>query len=167
MHLSNIRLLVKKFAIVLLFLSAFVMMLVNKTDTVIIEKTSSVATDVVSPLIDVLVIPARALAGVYDYFRELKQIHEDNNRLREENRQLVMMSNHARALEIENKLLSLPWRLSKEQVKWLHNKAHDKRPEIRELAQEQLNARFHPEQFVSNDLGDFEDFLLDEDESEW
>ena len=53
-----------------------------------------------------LVIPARALAGVYDYFRELKQIHEDNNRLREENRQLVMMSNHARALEIENKLLS-------------------------------------------------------------
>ena len=106
MHLSNIRLLVKKFAIVLLFLSAFVMMLVNKTDTEIIEKTSSVATDVVSPLIDVLVIPARALAGVYDYFRELKQIHEDNNRLREENRQLVMMSNHARALEIENKLLS-------------------------------------------------------------
>ena len=68
---------------------------------------------------------------------------------------------------IENKLLSLPWRLSKEQVKWLHNKAHDKRPEIRELAQEQLNARFHPEQFVPNDLGDFEDFLLDEDESEW
>ena len=64
---------------------------------------------------------------------------------------------------IENKLLSLPWRLSKEQVKWLHNKAHDKRPEIRELAQEQLNARFHPEQFVPNDLGDFEDFLLDED----
>ena len=68
---------------------------------------------------------------------------------------------------IENKLLSLPWRLSKEQVKWLHNKAHDKRPEIRELAQEQLNARFYPEQFVPNDLGDFEDFLLDEDESEW
>ena len=62
MHLSNIRLLVKKFAIVLLFLSAFVMMLVNKTDTVIIEKTSSVATDVVSPLIDVLVIPARVIA---------------------------------------------------------------------------------------------------------
>lgn len=68
---------------------------------------------------------------------------------------------------IENKLLSLPWRLSKEQVKWLHNKAHDKRPEIRELAQEQLNVRFHPEQSVPNDLGDLEDFLLDEDESEW
>ena len=74
-HLSNIRLLVKKFAIVILFLSAFVMMLVNKTDTVIIEKTSSVATEVVSPLIDVLVVPARVFAGVYDYFRELIKIH--------------------------------------------------------------------------------------------
>ena len=105
-HLSNIRLLVKKFAIVILFLSAFVAMLVNKTDTVILEKTSSVATDVVSPLIDVLVFPARMLAEVYDYFRELKQIHDDNNRLRDENRRLVMMSNHARALEVENKLLS-------------------------------------------------------------
>ena len=56
---------------------------------------------------------------------------------------------------IENKLLSLPWRLSKEQIKWLNNKAHDKRPEIRELAQEQL---------ASNDTDEFEDLLLDEDE---
>lgn len=43
---------------------------------------------------------------------------------------------------IENKLLSLPWRLSKEQVKWLHNKAHDKRPEIRELVSFLFSTRF-------------------------
>lgn len=65
---------------------------------------------------------------------------------------------------IENKLLSLPWRLSKEQIKWLNNKAHDKRPEIRELAQEQLDMRFHPERLASNDTDEFEDLLLDEDE---
>lgn len=105
-HLSNIRLLVKKFAIVILFISAFAMMLINKTDTVIIEKTSSVATDVVSPLIDVLVIPARLLASAYDYVYELKKIREDNTLLRDENRKLVMMTGKARALEIENKLLS-------------------------------------------------------------
>ncbi len=105
-HLSNIRLLVKKFAIVILFISAFAMMLINKTDTVIIEKTSSVATDVVSPLIDVLVIPARLLASVYDYVHELKKIREDNALLRDENKKLVMMTGKARALEIENKLLS-------------------------------------------------------------
>lgn len=82
------------------------MMLINKTDTVIIEKTSSVATDVVSPLIDVLVIPARLLAGVYDFIHELKQIREDNLKLKDENKKLVMMTNKARALEIENRLLA-------------------------------------------------------------
>lgn len=71
---------------------------------------------------------------------------------------------------IENKLLSLPWRLSKEQIKWLNNKAHDKQPEIRKLAQEQLDMRFHPERLASDDADEFEDLLLnkdDEDEDEW
>lgn len=70
---------------------------------------------------------------------------------------------------IENKLLSLPWRLSKEQIKWLNNKTHDKRPENRELAQEQLNMRFHPERLAPDDSDEFEDLLLneDDDEDEW
>lgn len=105
-HLSHIRLLAQKFALVILFLSAFILMLVNKTDTVIIEKTSSLATDVVSPMIDVLVIPAKAIAKVYDYFKDLKQIHKDNVRLREENSRLNNLYDRARALEIENKLLA-------------------------------------------------------------
>lgn len=105
-HLSQIRLLAKKFAIVILFLSAFVMMLVNKTDTVIIEKTSSMATDVISPMIDVLVVPARALAGVFDYFRDLSKIYDNNRKLRAENSRLLSVSDRARALEIENRLLS-------------------------------------------------------------
>ncbi len=106
LHLSHIRLLAKKFALVFLFLTAFVLMLVNKTDTVIIDKTSSVATDMVSPLIDILVVPAKMLAKGYDYFRDLKQIHKDNQRLKEENRQLNVIYDRYRALEIENKLLS-------------------------------------------------------------
>ena len=103
---SQLRLLAKKFAIVILFLSAFVLMLINKTDTVIIEKTSSVATDVVSPLVDVLVAPARAMAGVFDYFRDLGHIYSDNQKLRAENKRLQIISEKSRALEIENKLLS-------------------------------------------------------------
>lgn len=105
-HLSQIRLLAKKFAIVLLFLSAFVLMLINKTDTVIIDKTSSVATDIVSPIMDVLVIPAKTLANVYDYFKELQKIRDDNRSLREENRQLLQLRDRARALDIENRLLA-------------------------------------------------------------
>lgn len=105
-HLSHIRLLAKKFALVLLFLLAFVLMLVNKTDTVIIEKTSSLATDVISSIIDVLVVPARGIASGYDYFKDLRQIHRDNQNLKEENRKLTNLYDRARALEIENRLLS-------------------------------------------------------------
>ncbi len=106
LHLSHIRLLAKKFALVFLFLTAFVLMLINKTDTVIIDKTSSVATDMVSPLIDLLLVPAKMVAKGYDYFRDLKQIHQDNVRLKEENRRLNMVYDRFRALEVENKILS-------------------------------------------------------------
>ena len=105
-HFSNIRKLAKKFALVLLFLSAFILMLINKTDTILIEKTSSVVTDVLSPVIDVFVVPARAVAGVYDYFKELKQIRADNKKLRDENRYLMGILDRAKALEIENNLLA-------------------------------------------------------------
>lgn len=105
LHLSHIRLLAKKFALVILFLSAFALMLVNKTDTVLIEKTSSMATDVVSPMVDVLTIPAKMIAGMYDYFKDLKQVHADNTRLKEENRKLTMLYDKFKSLEIENKLL--------------------------------------------------------------
>lgn len=106
MHLSNIRLLAKKFALVLLFLVAFVMMLINKTDTAIMEKTSSLATDVVSPVIDLLVMPAKAIAGVYDYLKELKQVRLENQKLREDNQKLRQLRDDAEALEIENKILA-------------------------------------------------------------
>ena len=105
-HLSHIRLLTQKFALVILFLSTFVFMLVNKTNSVLIEETSSVAIDIVSPAVDVLVIPARIISKFYDYFRDLRLIHKDNQRLKEENEKLNQLYDRARALEIENKLLS-------------------------------------------------------------
>ena len=49
----------KKFAIVLLFFIAFIMMLFNKTDSVLIDKTSSLATNIFSPIVEVLTIPAK------------------------------------------------------------------------------------------------------------
>lgn len=41
-----------------------------------------------------------------------------------------------------NRIINLPWRLSKEQLSWLKNRAKDKRQAVRELAQEQLEMRF-------------------------
>lgn len=105
-RLSHIRLLVRKFALVILFLAAFVLMLISKTDSEIADRASSVTTGIVSPLIDVLVMPARLIAQSYDSVRDLQRIHHDNIRLREENHRLNMIYDRFRALEIENKLLS-------------------------------------------------------------
>ena len=105
-HLSHIRLLTKKFAIILLFLIAFVMMLFNKADSILIDKTSSVATDIFSPVIELLVMPARVVSGVLNYFYDFKNIREENKKLREENRELLIKSNKASSLEVENKLLT-------------------------------------------------------------
>ena len=116
LHISQIRGTIKKFAVVLAFVCAFVFMLLSKSENVLIEKTSGTAGEIVSSAVDVLVMPAAVLVKGYEYLRSLRKIDLENRALREENRrltianaenrQLVMMSNHARALEIENKLLS-------------------------------------------------------------
>lgn len=104
--LSHIRLMVKKFAISLLFLIAFIMMLFNKTDTFLIDKTSSVAADVFSPVVELLAIPAKLVSGTLNYFYDFKDIRAENKRLREENRKLVIKSSRAASLEVENRLLA-------------------------------------------------------------
>ena len=60
-----------------------------------------------------------------------------------------------------NRLLNLPWRLSKEQISWLKNRMKDKRPEVRALAKEQYEMRFPPKQLEDTD-DDF-DFLDEND----
>ena len=60
-----------------------------------------------------------------------------------------------------NRLLNLPWRLSKEQIFWLKNRMEDKRPEVRALAKEQYEMRFPPKQLEDTD-DDF-DFLDEND----
>lgn len=63
-----------------------------------------------------------------------------------------------------NRLLNLPWRLSKDQLAWLRNRTKDQRPEVRAFAQHQYELRFPPrEQFVDEDVWEDElDFLDDE-----
>jgi len=46
---------------------------------------------------------------------------------------------------ILNKLVDLPLRLSKEQRNWLKSKTHDRRPEVRAMAQHQYDLRFAPQ----------------------
>ena len=67
------------------------------------------------------------------------------------------------------RLLDLPWQLTKEQRDWLEKCTHDKRTEVRELAQEQYNLRFRRTGYSDNEADDFdesdtEDFIGEETE---
>ncbi len=106
LHLSHIRLLAKKFALVILFLLAFVFMLLNKTENAIIDKTYGWASEVTLSIIDVLVIPAKIIAQGYNYVRDLRSLYRDNVQLRAENQKLNVVYNKYKSLEIENRLLT-------------------------------------------------------------
>lgn len=106
LHLNQLKLLAKKFALVILFLTALILMLLSKNRSPAVDQTGNVATGAVAPIVDILVAPAKVLAHGYDYFSELKQIKTDNTLLRQENRKLKVLQDKYKALEIENKLLA-------------------------------------------------------------
>ena len=106
LHLNQLRLLAKKFALVILFFATIVLMILNKNSSPTLEHSEGVALNVVAPIVDFLVIPAKILAQGYDYFSELKQIKQDNRQLKEENRRLKVLQDKYRALQVENKLLA-------------------------------------------------------------
>lgn len=106
LKLSKIKLLTKRFAIFLLFISAFAFMLISKTDTVLMEESSSLAVDAVSPIIDVLSLPAKIAVSGYHYAKDIKNAYKENVYLKEENKKLIEVQNNLRSLSIENKLLT-------------------------------------------------------------
>lgn len=106
LHLNQLKLLAKKFALVILFLAAILLMLFNKNDNSMMEKSVGIASSVVAPVVDVLVFPSKILAKIYDYFDELRKIRVDNAILKMENAELRVLKDKYKALEVENKLLS-------------------------------------------------------------
>ncbi|MBP5399188.1 MAG: rod shape-determining protein MreC [Alphaproteobacteria bacterium] len=106
LHLSHLRRTIKKSAIALLFMVVFALMLLNKTDNALIEKTSVTVEEIVTPITKVLVLPATTVLDLYDYLRSLQKIDRENQELREENRNLIIANAQNKALAIENKLLA-------------------------------------------------------------
>lgn len=61
-----------------------------------------------------------------------------------------------------NRLFDLPWRLSKDQIKWLKNLTHDKRTEVRELAQELYDLRFKRPDFTAPEFDELDEYGPDD-----
>ena len=106
LHLNQLKLLAKKFALVILFLASLILMLLNKNQSLVLDRTSGTAVKFAAPVVDILVVPARILGYGYDYFSELKRIKSDNRMLRAENKKLRLLQDKYKALEVENRLLT-------------------------------------------------------------
>ena len=106
LHLNQLKLLAKKFALVILFLAALGLMLFSKNNNPTIEQSAGAATSVVSAAVDVLVLPAKILGQGYDFISNLVTISRDNARLSAENKKLRVLQDKYEALAVENKLLS-------------------------------------------------------------
>lgn len=94
----------KSFFLAGLFLIALLLVLVHKIDINIVSGVSRGVMFVVTPLIHVASLPAEGLGYGYKKIAEIMYIHEENERLRQENQELYLLKDRMRALQTENRI---------------------------------------------------------------
>lgn len=82
------KVMVQRFAFVLLAAAAVVLMLLSKSNTGAVERFRTVLLDTASPVLEVLSRPAITFSRVMEEARFLVHLHDENARLREENARL-------------------------------------------------------------------------------
>ena len=99
---GQVRTVVQRFALGLLVIAAFGIMLVGKADTVLVEHARVLALDVASPVLEAIARPAAYANRAIADLREFASLRDENARLREENARLLAWQTAARRLENEN-----------------------------------------------------------------
>ena len=94
----------KSFFLAGLFIIALLLVLVHKIDINIVSGVSRSVMFVVTPLIHVASLPAEGLGYGYKKIAEIMYIHEENERLRQENQELYLLKDRMRALQTENRI---------------------------------------------------------------
>ena len=100
-----VRTLWQRFAFTALVLAAFGLMLLGKADIVVVKRLQIAAVDAVAPILEALSHPAAAVSKSVETVISLRDLHAENERLREENGHLKQWQHVANLLESENKAL--------------------------------------------------------------
>lgn len=103
---AELKVLARRLLVIALFLISFFFILLSKVDSVVIEAANKAALEVSGPVMQVVEYPSRIIHRIYTFFYDISHIYIENKALREENKQLIMLQNKLRALEVENQLLS-------------------------------------------------------------
>ncbi|BBK39991.1 cell shape-determining protein MreC [Allostella vacuolata] len=101
-RLVPIRAWMQRFALLLLILAAFGLIVLGKADTVVVERLRTGLADTVAPLLDLISRPAASFGRMSEEVREISALRLENERLREANGRLLQWQEVARRLEAEN-----------------------------------------------------------------
>lgn len=93
---------VQRAAYLALVVAAFGLMLIGKTDTIMVDRLRVEVTDAVAPVLEALSRPIATVSQGIQNFRELAVLRSENQRLREENTYLLQWQMTARKLNTEN-----------------------------------------------------------------
>lgn len=104
-RLGTLKTLIQRFAFLSLVGLTFVLMLIGKADSVLVERARIAITDAVVPILRAMSEPASAIAQMTANLRELAAIREQNAELRSANEQLLQWQSIAQRLEAENRSL--------------------------------------------------------------
>ena len=99
------RALTQRFAFLFLLLAAFGLMMLDKAETLMIERVRTSVVDVVAPIMDVLSRPAAKVTAIVDDMRHLSELRSENQQLRLQNDRLLQWQEAARKLSAENATL--------------------------------------------------------------
>lgn len=102
---SPLKAWVQRFAFLMLVAAALSLLVVGRSNLVLVERARSAVTDAIAPILNVATRPTDAIVEAIDSVRELGQLREENARLREEMSRLMHWQNAARQLEAENREL--------------------------------------------------------------
>jgi len=102
---GQVRTVVARFALALLVIASFGIMLIGKADTVLVEHARVLALDVATPALEAIARPVAAANRAIADLKEFASLREENARLREENARLLAWQTAARRLENENERL--------------------------------------------------------------
>ena len=100
-----VRAIIQKSLIFILISAAISFMVLDKNESITIERTSVVIADVFSPILDFISRPAASISQFFQSLDNLSQLHKDNIRLRAENERLKDWQMIARDLGAQNRVL--------------------------------------------------------------
>ena len=102
---APIKVLVQRFAFLLLVVSAFVLMLLGKGEALLVDRFRTGVLDFAAPVMEIVSQPAAAVANAIENVKDLIHLRSENARLKAENARLVAWQSTARRLQAENATL--------------------------------------------------------------